>query len=108
MFKLISFRGDGAFWPLAERSDLDTVSRPRSLAGSLLAAPWRVMAGLAKELAARRAMHALADLDDRMLRDIGLDRGQIPNAPRQRRIQRMHGLRATIPRWPYTRPIPSA
>jgi len=99
MFKLISFRGDGAFWPLAERSDLDTVSRPRSLAGSLLAAPWRVMAGLAKELAARRAMHALADLDDRMLRDIGLDRGQIPHAARQGRIERMQDTRANILRW---------
>ncbi len=99
MFKLISFRGDGAFWPLAERSDFDTASRPRSLVGSLLAAPWRVVSGLAKELAARRAMHALADLDDRMLRDIGLDRGHIPNAARQGRIERMQDVRAGIVRW---------
>jgi uncharacterized protein YjiS (DUF1127 family) len=99
MFRLISFRGDGAFWPFAERSDFDTASRPRSLVGSLLAAPWRAAAGLAKELAARRAMHALADLDERMLRDIGLDRGQIPNAARQGRIERMQDMRANIARW---------
>ena len=75
MFKLISFRGEGAFWPFADRSDLDAVARPRSLIGSLLAAPRRAASAFGRELAARRAVHSLASLDERMLRDIGLDRG---------------------------------
>ena len=43
MFKLISFKSYGAFWPLTERSDFDAATRPRSLVGGLLAAPWRVV-----------------------------------------------------------------
>jgi uncharacterized protein YjiS (DUF1127 family) len=98
MFKLISFKGDGAFWPFAERSDL---AQPRSVIGSLLAAPRRAVTALAGELAARRAMHTLASLDERMLRDIGLDRGQIGYAARQGRqvTRRIQDLRADIVRW---------
>jgi uncharacterized protein YjiS (DUF1127 family) len=99
MFKLISFRSDGAFWPFAERSDIDGVAPPRSVLGGMLAAPWRAAAALAKELAARRAMHLLTSLDDRMLRDIGLERGQIGYAARRGRIERMHDVRADIARW---------
>jgi uncharacterized protein YjiS (DUF1127 family) len=101
MFKLISFRSDGAFWPFAERSDFDSAARPRSLIGTMLAAPRHAVTALARELAARRAMHTLANLDERMLRDIGLDRDQIPHATRQgRRAQmRMHDIRADIVRW---------
>jgi uncharacterized protein YjiS (DUF1127 family) len=101
MFKLISFRGYGAFWPLAERSDFDTAARPRSVAGGLLGAPWRVVTALAKELAARRAMQTLAGLDERMLRDIGLDRGQIPDAVRHGRLapRRAQDERVDMFRW---------
>jgi uncharacterized protein YjiS (DUF1127 family) len=99
MFKLISFRGYGAFWPLAERSDFDAAARPRSVTGGLLAAPWRIVAALTKESAARRAMRMLASLDERMLRDIGLERGQIPHAVRQGRGSRMPDMRADIARW---------
>jgi len=101
MFKLISFRGYGAFWLLADRSEFDAAARPRTAIGGLLAAPWRVVAALTKELAARRAMHMLASLDERMLRDIGLERGQIPHAVRLGRgvSSRMQDVRADITRW---------
>jgi uncharacterized protein YjiS (DUF1127 family) len=58
-------------------------------------------AELAKELAARRAVHALASLDDRMLRDIGLDRGQIDHAVRQGRqaAKRVDDARSDLIRW---------
>ena len=101
MFKLISFRGYGAFWPLAERSDFDTAAQSRPLIGGLLAGPRRIVAALAKELAARRAMQTLASLDERLLRDIGLERDQIPHAARQGRqaTLRMQDARADITRW---------
>jgi uncharacterized protein YjiS (DUF1127 family) len=101
MFKLISFRSDGAFWPLAERADFDTVARPRSLIGGMLAASRRLAVALTRELAARRAMRTLATLDERMLRDIGLDQGQIPHVAREGRqsVMRMRDLRADIVRW---------
>jgi uncharacterized protein YjiS (DUF1127 family) len=44
-------------------------------------------------------MHLLTSLDDRMLRDIGLERGQIGYAARRGRIERMHDVRADIARW---------
>ena len=84
MFKFMSFRGDAAFWPLAERSH-GGAGRVYALFGRLAAAGRRLAAELAKELAARRAMRSLASLDDRMLRDIGLERGQIDHAVRKGR-----------------------
>ena len=46
-------------------------------------------------------MHLLSSLDERMLRDIGLDRGQIPHAARLGRQaqMRIQDLRADIARW---------
>jgi uncharacterized protein YjiS (DUF1127 family) len=101
MFKLISFKGEGAFWPFTERSDFDPVSRPRSLIGALLGAPRRAVAAFASELAARRAMQTLAGLDERMLRDIGLERDQIGYAVRQGgwASRRAQDARADIVRW---------
>ena len=99
MFKLISFRSDGAFWPFTDRSDFGSAARPRSLIGSILAAPRRATLVLGKELAARRAMRKLADLDERMLRDIGLERGQIPYAARLGRLEQMQDVRANVARW---------
>ena len=98
MFKLISFRSDAAFWPFADRSNFDAVAQPRSVIRTVLSTPGRAVAALAKEVAARRAMQALSELDERMLRDIGIDRGQIPHATRQGRL-RMQDLRADIARW---------
>ena len=99
MFKLISFRSDGAFWPFTERSHLD--ARPHSLIGGMLAAPRRAVAAIGKEWAARRAMHALSSLDERMLRDIGIERGQIWHATRHGReaLVRSSDLRADFTRW---------
>ena len=75
--------------------------RSQSLSGSLVAAARWLAAGLAKELAARRAMRSLASLDDRMLRDIGLERGQIDHAVRQGRqaAKRLDDARSDLMRW---------
>src|SRR5262245_41335716 len=104
MFKLINSRGDAALSPLAGRShgrDVPGALRPHSLTGSLMAGARRLVAELAKELASRRALHALASLDDRMLRDIGLERGQIDHAVRQGRqaAKRVDDARSDLSRW---------
>jgi uncharacterized protein YjiS (DUF1127 family) len=101
MFKLITFRSDGAFWPLAERGDTPGATRSGSLLAAVLGAPRRVVAALASELAARRAMQSLASLDERMLRDIGIERGQIWHATRHGReaMIRSSDLRADFTRW---------
>jgi uncharacterized protein YjiS (DUF1127 family) len=77
MSKILTFKDDGAFWPLAERP----ASSGHPFAG-LAGAARRALAALAHEIATRRAMRTLASFDDRMLQDIGIDRGQIPLAAR--------------------------
>ena len=101
MFKLITFRSDGAFWPLAERSDLPGATRSGSLFTAVLTAPRRLAAKILAELAARRAMQSLASLDERMLRDIGIERGQIWHATRHGRqaLTRSSDLQADFTRW---------
>ena len=102
MFKLIDAKGAAALSPLAGRSrGRAALLRPHSLAGSLMAGARWLAAGLAKELAARRAMRSLASLDDRMLRDIGLERGQIDYAVRQGRqaAKRVDDARSDLIRW---------
>jgi hypothetical protein len=79
MFKMVSFRSDGAFWPLAERSDFDASTRwSGTVLGKLGALAYRFKA----ERAAQHAMRALASLDDRTLKDIGISRDQIWHAVR--------------------------
>ncbi|HET6926669.1 MAG TPA: DUF1127 domain-containing protein [Hyphomicrobiaceae bacterium] len=92
MSKFINSKGAAALSPLTGRS------RVRS---SLIAGARWLAAGLAKELAARRAMRSLASLDDRMLRDIGLERGQIDYAVRQGRqaARRVDDARSDLIRW---------
>jgi len=102
MLKLISLRG-AALSPLAgsQVRHVHAAPRPHSLSLSLMAGARWLAAELAKELAARRAMHALASLDDRMLRDIGLERGQIDHAVRQGRqaAKRVDDARSDLMRW---------
>ena len=101
MFKLITFRNDWAFWPLAERSDFPGATPSRSLVTAMLTAPKRLAAKIRAEMAARRTMQMLASLDDRMLRDIGIDRSQIPHASRHGRetLAGSSDARAYITRW---------
>jgi uncharacterized protein YjiS (DUF1127 family) len=93
MFKLLTFRNDGAFWPFADSADAGG-AQPASLIR-------RVWQRLRKEIAARRAMQSLASLDDRMLRDIGIDRGEIYHVSRHGRdaLLRSSELGADIVRW---------
>lgn len=79
MFKILTFRSDGAFWPLAERPDVEAgTHRSDTLLGKLIALGRRVKA----DSAARQAMHELASLDDRTLHDIGVSRDEIWHAVR--------------------------
>jgi uncharacterized protein YjiS (DUF1127 family) len=101
MFKLITFRSDGAFWPLAEPGDVPGAKRSGSLFAAMLRAPRRLAARILAELAARRAVQTLASLDERMLRDIGVERDQISHATRYGReaVLRSSDLRADFTRW---------
>jgi len=101
MFKLITFRSDGAFWPLAEQSDFPGSKRSRSLFAALLSAPRRLVSWVLAELAARHAMQSLASLDERMLRDIGVERGQLWHATRYGReaLMQSSDLQADLTRW---------
>jgi uncharacterized protein YjiS (DUF1127 family) len=85
MFRLATFRSDAAFWPLSEPGKPSLPSRPRSPLWGLLAAPARVWAAILSEVEARRAVKELSALDERMLRDIGIERGQIAHACRHGR-----------------------
>ncbi len=79
MFKMLTFRSDGAFWPMSERSDFDAATQgPSTLLGKTLALARRFRA----EAAARHAMHELESLDDRTLKDIGIARDEIWHAVR--------------------------
>lgn len=55
---------------------------PRKSFFTIAFQPWQMLAGL---LAARRDYATLSNLDDRMLKDIGLTRGSIDNAIRNGR-----------------------
>ena len=101
MSKITGFKGDGALWPNAEGPHLHPAEkRLNSLLGRLISAPRRIAAALAQELAVRRGMQSLASLDDRLLRDIGLERGQIDYAVRHgRQVRRMDDARSDLIRW---------
>jgi uncharacterized protein YjiS (DUF1127 family) len=70
MFRILTFKSDRAFWPLAGPSASDAASQSRGLVG-------RTIAKIVGELRAWRATQSLSSLDERMLRDIGINRDQI-------------------------------
>jgi uncharacterized protein YjiS (DUF1127 family) len=82
MFKILSFRSDGAFWPLSERSDFEA---GRGAPGTLLGKAMALARRFRAEHTARRAMRELEGLDDRTLQDIGISRDQIWHAVRHGR-----------------------
>jgi uncharacterized protein YjiS (DUF1127 family) len=96
MFRLATFRSDGAFWPLSEPGRPAQPSQPRSLLWALLTSPAWLGAAILAEIKARRAMQALAELDERMLRDIGVERDHIARACRHGRDALVH---ADLVRW---------
>ena len=100
MVKLTNSRGTVALSPLAGQSQVWARVCARVWVSVFAGARW-LAAALANELAARRAMRSLASLDDRMLRDIGLERGQIDHAVRQGRqaARRADDARSDLIRW---------
>jgi uncharacterized protein YjiS (DUF1127 family) len=78
MFKMLSFRSDEAFWPLAERPDFNGGQASGGMLGKLAAAARRFRS----ERAVRLAMAELESLDDRTLKDIGISRDEIWHAVR--------------------------
>ena len=94
MFRILSFKSDRAFWPLAEPPAGEAVGRSGGWLG-------RVVAGVVAEWKARRAMRALSSMDDRMLRDIGINRDQIWYVARHGReaMRRSMDQRPDYARW---------
>ena len=92
MFRILTFKSDRAFWPSAELPASGTTDRPRGLLV-------RKIAALVAELRAWRATQSLSSLDERMLRDIGINRDQIWYVTRHGREVRQ----STAQRTDYTR-----
>jgi uncharacterized protein YjiS (DUF1127 family) len=101
MFKQLTFRSDGAFWPLLEKAEGSGAEGAHGALATILAAPRRLAAAFVAEVKTRRAMQSLANLDDRMLRDIGIERSEIASACRlgRKTLQPSSDLRADITRW---------
>jgi len=55
---------------------------PSTTFGSFIGAPARLLRAGAREWRFRRAANELRQMDDRVLRDIGIDRGEIVRASR--------------------------
>jgi uncharacterized protein YjiS (DUF1127 family) len=94
MFKNLTFRSDGAFWPLVERPGLGRTGASGGLLGkaTALVQRWRA------RHAARQAIEQLESFDDRTLRDIGISRDQIYYAVHHGRAA-VRGAAFDIGRW---------
>ena len=94
MFKILTFKSDRAFWPSAEAPAGEAVGRSGSRLG-------RTIAAVVAEWKARRAMRALGSMDERMLRDIGINRDQIWYVARHGReaMRRSMDQRPDYTRW---------
>ena len=79
MFKMMSFKSDGAFWPMSERSDFEA---RRGTPGTLLGKATALLQRMWSDHSARQAMYELECLDDRTLKDIGIARDEIWHAVR--------------------------
>jgi uncharacterized protein YjiS (DUF1127 family) len=94
MFKTVTFRSDGAFWPLLERAEAGQAQASSGLVTKLMG----LLHHVRSERAARRAMLELASLDDRTLKDIGIARDEIWHVVRYgREALRSEGF--DIARW---------
>src|SRR5262245_34844142 len=94
MFRILTFKSDRAFWPLAEPPAGEAAGRSGGWFGRAFAA------GVA-EWKARRAVKALGSMDDRMLRDIGIHRDHIWYVARHGRetMRRSMDQRPDYTRW---------
>ncbi len=94
MFKNLTFRSDGAFWPTAEQSAFDHA--PAS--GGVLAKAGALARRWQARRVARQAIEQLERFDDRTLRDIGISRDQIYYAVHHGRAA-VRGAAFDIGRW---------
>ena len=69
--------GMGSIFPDRARAAGRVSSQPLPVASGAAGWPRQVMSGVSHWLERRRTIHELAGLDDRMLRDIGLARGEV-------------------------------
>jgi len=94
MFRLLTFKSDREFWPSAEPPAGETAGWSRGWLG-------RAIAAVVAEWKVRRAMRALGGMDERMLRDIGINRDQIWYVARHGReaMRRSMDQRPDYTRW---------
>ena len=94
MFRILTFKSDRAFWPSAEPPAGEAVGRSGSRLG-------RMIASVVTEWKVRRAMRVLGSMDERMLRDIGINRDQIWYVARHGReaVRRSMDQRPDYTRW---------
>jgi uncharacterized protein YjiS (DUF1127 family) len=86
MLKNLNLERDSSFWPLTEPPDAPSnASWSARLFAPFTRLGKRAITPIARELSARRATRTLSTFDDRMLRDIGIERDQIAVAARRGR-----------------------
>jgi uncharacterized protein YjiS (DUF1127 family) len=82
MSKMTTLLSGAGLWPSAEQpTEAAQAGWVKSASSALAAVIWKVRA----KLKARRTASILSELDDRTLRDIGLERHQIQSAARSGR-----------------------
>jgi uncharacterized protein YjiS (DUF1127 family) len=94
MFRILTFKSDRALWPSVEPPAGEAVGGSGSWLG-------RAVASVVAEWKTRRAIRALGSMDERMLRDIGINRDQIWYLARHGRdaMRRSMDQRPDYTRW---------